>query len=101
MSSLQDKLKEIDIEFLHGVPVHLPDSAIQQITDAFIADGWLPPENGGKVWEVGQSLMTGEEWHKKFEQELEDNYDPKNPVYNSLSRAEALHIAKRASGVKR
>lgn len=36
---LDQRLKALEIEFLPGVPVHLPDKAILQIKQVFEADG--------------------------------------------------------------
>jgi hypothetical protein len=118
--TLQDKLQNLDLEFLHGVPVHLNDEMIAQIKQAFEEAGyvnghdlltWLLNRNNTKLangvkqyldytaGHNGQPLipetMTGPEWLDRFKAEL-DNLNPS-------MRLEAWNLvfdaARRAAGV--
>lgn len=83
--NIDKKLKELELEFLHGVPVSLNDDMIEQIKQVFKEAGWLPIEGAiAKYFEAGGSknyyvvsqdcmdkqmanMMTGREWYEKFE----------------------------------
>jgi hypothetical protein len=118
--SLDKKLKDLDIEFLHGVPVRLPDSAIEAIKQAFIDEGWQEPNEFGQVAYTTQlvdgvvnivpeqaNLMTGPEWLARFEKNLtampcDQKYvlDGGETIVETHSMSHVELAARRAAGVE-
>lgn len=75
--SLDERLTDIINENLGvgNAKLHKPitDKLVDQIKQAFAGEGYLEPERGGEVWEVGQNIMTGQEWIARLDDYLEHN----------------------------
>jgi hypothetical protein len=117
--SIDDKLRGLEIEFLHGVPVHLPYEAVAQIKQLFADEGYVKPlvlekevfmEKGyvkitGSQEQqaalanmiLGNSVMTGQEWYDRFIAELE-----KSVYVNRVTQdfTDAVLAARYASGLE-
>jgi len=74
MGDLDDKLKTLDIEFLHGVPVHLKPEHIEQIKQIFADEGYVKvPDEVQETWRTYNNMagyMTGQEWYDRLLKEV-------------------------------
>lgn len=101
MSDIDDKLRELDLEFLHGVPVHLNEGMVAQIKQAFADEentkGTFKSVDGGDY----HKMMTGAEWYVLIEDALSNITisftDISEGVY--VKKSDVLAAAKKAAGL--
>lgn len=107
---LKAKLRELDLEFLPGIPVHLTDAMIAQIDQAYEGAGWRQLPQGAELdalveWHDGR-LLTGQEWYGRFVKELPpqglDTVLVDGPKLSewSIRWLDVEKAAKKASGIK-
>jgi len=80
---------------------------VEAIKQAFIDAGWAPftPDGKVKVQELvnKRGLMTGQEWYRKFEKEIDKKnllgLDPSGALLQQ-ARDGALRAAKKAAGIE-
>lgn len=105
----------------------LVDETIEEIIQAFKDEGWVTPENAKKVQSMvnqmanlandafrmpttihlavskdqktAQRLMTGQEWHDRFLQELIGGKVPNGRINFAHTEATIFEASKRASGI--
>ena len=120
--NLTKKLKDIQDEvFMHGLGIaaaddmspedhdtailntqkHYTDTSVEQIKQAFTADGWrelqfvTPEDIGMQAATHGINMMTGQEWYNRFLSEYKAN-EAKSTL---RPRRHAIEAAKKAAGI--
>lgn len=76
MANLDDRLKDLDLEFLHGVAVNLTDDMVAQVKQSFADAGYIQiptaeKDKAGFIHINPEGIyMTGTYWYERFEKEL-------------------------------